>query len=200
MPSEPLPDESENPARQWEESTALARRFASQNELEQAELHSLNALEVAESFPADDRRQGITLELLTGIYFRKQQYPICAPFLIRLLEMYKRCLGPNHVDTATIHHNVAMLYQNWGKPLQACKFLVEAIRIKSNSLGRNHPDVEKLCAEYAKLQAGESVKQSGSRSALRQNLTATSQVRRIEKVFGKKLEDPNIMKELMQED
>lgn len=200
MPSEPLQqDESVNSARQWEELTALVRRLV-QNDLDQAELHCLNALEVAESFPADDRRQGITLELLTGIYFRKQQYPLCAPFLIRLLEMYKRCLGPNHLDTATIHQNVATLYQNWGKHSEASKCLLEAIRIKSSSLGKGHPDVEKLCADYAQLQAVVSTKQSGSRLALRQNLTSTSQLSRIEKRFGKKLEDKSLMKELLRDE
>jgi tetratricopeptide (TPR) repeat protein len=137
----------------WREHIELTKQLVQLRDLDRAELNCLKALELAESFKPDDRRQGVSIELLSEILFQKKKYALCAPFLIRLLEMYKRCLGPSHLDTGTIIHNIAMLYHDWGKHADADKFYLEAIRVKSQSLGKDHKDVTALTAQYAQLKS-----------------------------------------------
>lgn len=161
----------------WREHIELAKQFVTLRDLERAEVNALKALELAESFPTDDRRQGISLELLSEILFLKKRYAFCAPFLIRLLEMYKRCLGPMHSDTGTIMHNIAMLYHDWGKHLDADKYYLDAIRVKSQSLGKDHADVAALTAQYAQLRSDiERTAPSGPKIIRKQSkLTRTGQ-------------------------
>jgi len=135
----------------WREHIELTKQLVQLRDLDRAELNALKALELAETFAPDDRRQGVSIELLSEILFQKKKYALCAPFLIRLLEMYKRCLGPSHIDTGTIIHNIAMLYHDWGKHSDADKFYLEAIRVKSQSLGKDHRDVGALTAQYSQL-------------------------------------------------
>ena len=138
---------------EWLEQVERTKEFVQSRDLERAEITALKALELAESFPPDDRRQGISLEILTEILFSKKKFALCAPFLMRLLEMYRRCLGPTHLDTGTIIHNIAMLYQEWGKLTDADKFFLDAIRIKSQSLGKDHRDVVAMTTQYAQLRS-----------------------------------------------
>ena len=147
----------------WREHLELAKQLLQFRDHDRAELNALKALEIAEGFAPDDRRQGVSIELLSEIFFAKKKYAICAPFLIRLLEMYKRCLGPMHLDTGTIAHNIAMLYHEWGKHSDAEKYYVDAIRIKSQSLGKDHRDVVALTAQYTQLRS-ESETASSSQS------------------------------------
>lgn len=137
----------------WREQVELTKKLVSLRDLDRAELNALAALEIAETFATDDRRQGVSIELLAEILFQKKKFALCAPFLIRLLEMYKRCLGPSHVDTGTIIHNIAMLYHEWGKLDLADRYFLDAIRVKSQSLGKDHRDVAALTAQYAQLRS-----------------------------------------------
>lgn len=137
----------------WLEQMARTKQFVQARDLDRAELNALKALELAEAFPPDDRRQGVSLELLSEILFARRKFALCAPFLIRLLQMYKRCLGPSHLDTGTIVNNIAKLYQEWGKHDEADKYYLDAIRIKSQSLGKDHRDVVSLATQYAQFRS-----------------------------------------------
>ncbi len=135
----------------WEELAAQVKELIANRELERAEIVALQALAVAETFSLDDRRQGVSLELLTEILYQTKNYPYCAPFLVRLLEMYKRCLGPGHPDTGTIMHNVAMLYHSWGKYSEADYYYREAIKAKSKHFNKDSPEIADVTKHYAQL-------------------------------------------------
>lgn len=121
--------------------------------LEDAQNQALKALAIAESFNPDDRRQGMALELLSGILFQKKLYAFSEPFMCRLVEMYKRCLGPQHLDTGTVLHNVALMYHGWGKLEEADSYYLQAVKVKSSHLAVDHPDMVVLTQNYAALRS-----------------------------------------------
>ncbi|MBX9690742.1 MAG: tetratricopeptide repeat protein [Cyanobacteria bacterium] len=139
------------PTSPWDILVASVEQSMDNNRWEEAEKLALAALEEAECFEMDDRRLGITLELLSEIYYMTQQYNRGAPITRRLLQMYIRCLGADHLDTGTVTHNAAMLYHSWGKFDEAEPFYVQALRIKKNRLGRAHPQVMTLLGHYIQL-------------------------------------------------
>lgn len=139
------------PTSPWDILVASVEQSMDQGKWEESEMLALSALEEAECFEIDDRRLGITLELLSEIYYMTQEYHRGAPVIRRLLQMYIRCLGPDHLDTGTVTHNAAMLYHSWGKHDEAEPFYVQALRIKKNRLGRAHPQVMTLLGHYIQL-------------------------------------------------
>lgn len=139
------------PTSPWDILVASVEQSMDQGKWSEAEMLALSALEEAECFEIDDRRLGITLELLSEIYYMTQEYHRGAPVIRRLLQMYIRCLGPDHLDTGTVTHNAAMLYHSWGKHDEAEPFYVQALRIKKNRLGRAHPQVMTLLGHYIQL-------------------------------------------------
>lgn len=139
------------PTSPWDILIASVEQAMEKGQWEEAERLALSALEEAECFEPDDRRLGITLELMSEIYYMIQEYNRGAPVVRRLLQMYIRCLGPDHIDTGTVTHNAAMLYHSWGKHAEAEPFYVQALRIKKNRLGRSHPQVMTLLGHYIQL-------------------------------------------------
>lgn len=139
------------PTSPWDILVASVEQAMDADKWEDSEKLALSALEEAECFEPDDRRLGITLELLSEIYYMMQMYHRGAPITRRLLQMYIRCLGPDHLDTGTVTHNAAMLYHSWGKYEEAEPFYVQALRIKKNRLGRAHPQVMTLLGHYIQL-------------------------------------------------
>lgn len=134
----------------WQKNVHEVQRLIDQKKLDSAENIGLRLLEVSEEFERDDKRLGITLELLSQIYYRKCEYHYGAPVLMRLLQMYRRCLGPDHLDTGTITHNAAILYQAWKKYNEAGIFYQQSMYIKSSKLGYEHPDVALIRNNYAR--------------------------------------------------
>lgn len=139
------------PTSPWDILIASVEQAMEKGQWEESERLALSALEEAECFEPDDRRLGITLELMSEIYYMIQEYNRGAPVVRRLLQMYIRCLGPDHIDTGTVTHNAAMLYHSWGKHAEAEPFYVQALRIKKNRLGRSHPQVMTLLGHYIQL-------------------------------------------------
>ncbi len=137
----------------WQQLMAKAQEQLAIGKLEDAQNHALRALAVAESFAPDDRRQGMALELLSGILFQKKLYAFSEPFMCRLVEMYKRCLGPQHLDTGTVLHNVALMYHGWGKLEEADAYYLQAVKVKSAHLAVDHPDMVLLTQNYAALRS-----------------------------------------------
>ncbi|MDZ4836392.1 MAG: tetratricopeptide repeat protein [Candidatus Melainabacteria bacterium] len=137
----------------WQQLMAKSQEQLASGKLDDAQNNALQALAMSESLPPDDRRQGMSLELLTGILFRKKQYGLSEPFMRRLLEMYKRCLGAEHLDTGTVFHNVALLYHGWGKLEDADAYYLKAVKVKSKHLPAEHPDMVVLTGNYAALRS-----------------------------------------------
>ncbi|MCA9805647.1 MAG: tetratricopeptide repeat protein [Cyanobacteria bacterium HKST-UBA02] len=135
----------------WGGLVQKVERLISEGRHDQAENIALEALALAEDYPPDDRRTGITLELLCEIYFSTRQYTYAAPVMMRVLQMYRRCLGFNHIDTGTITHNAARLYHEWRKFDEAKAFYELAQRIKSGHLGAEHTDVMAIKQQYNQL-------------------------------------------------
>lgn len=111
---------------------------------QKAESLALEALAISEDYPPDDNRQGITLELLVDIYYHTRQYLYAAPVMMRLLQMYRRCLGVKHPDTVTVTFNAGRLYHEWAKFDEAQAFYNLALKIKRDALGEDHPEVQTL--------------------------------------------------------
>ena len=185
------PKPKRNYAKEWNELIESVQEHCKNNELEQAEILTLKALELSETLPPDDRRQGVNLELLTEIYFKMNKYEICAPFLVRLLEMYKRCLGKDHPDTGTITHNLAVLYHNWERFEPAIFYYQTALYIKGRALGENHADVKLIKSQFEQLK--EAVEKPNSMEQIlgkskpskrnrRNSLTRTQQLNELEAV------------------
>lgn len=122
-----------------------------QRDFDEAEKTALRALEQAEMFEVNDRRLGVTLELLSQLYFFAGQFEYGAPVIMRLLQMYRRLLGHNHLDTATITYNAAVLYHQWKKFEEASVFYQQSMYIKACKLGNDHPEVEAIRHDYAQF-------------------------------------------------
>lgn len=133
----------------WQKYVLETEQCIKDDKLDEAEHAGLRALEIAESYDRDDQRVGITLELLSQIYYRSRRYHYGAPVMMRLLQLYRRRLGQDHLDTGTITHNAALLYHAWRKVDEAGVFYQQAMYIKSAKLGLEHPEVEQIRDDYA---------------------------------------------------
>jgi hypothetical protein len=67
------------------------------------------------------------------------------------LEIREQQLGANHPDTARSLNDVAVLYKEQGKYIEAEPLLVRALAICENILGQNHPTTQTVRANYAFL-------------------------------------------------
>ena len=59
---------------------------------------------------------------LGEIYRSHGRYAAAEPLLTRALEVRRRVLGDEHPDTLTSMSNLALLYENWGKPEKAAEW------------------------------------------------------------------------------
>jgi len=135
----------------WEVLTASVEEALAAEEFSQAEELALAALEEAEDFEPGDRRLSITLECLSEIHYMQGKYAQGAPVCKRLLRLYAATLGPDHMDTAIISHNLAMLYHSWGKLEQAEPHYRRALKVKTQVLGPRHPEVMTLLGHFTAM-------------------------------------------------
>ena len=117
----------------------------------EAEMLALEALAISEDYPPDDNRQGITLELLVDIYYHTKQYIYAAPVMMRLLQMYRRCLGVGHEDTATVTFNAGRLYHDWKKYDEAEAFYKLSLKLKTDLYGETHQEAQAVREQMQKL-------------------------------------------------
>jgi tetratricopeptide (TPR) repeat protein len=135
----------------WEVLTASAEHALQNKNYSEAETMALAALEEAESFEQSDGRLAMTLESLAEIYYLQQKYTLAAPICRRLLSMYAKTLGEDHLDTGIISHNLAMIYHSAGKLVQAEPLYKQALSIKTKAMGAKHPQVLTLLGHYTTL-------------------------------------------------
>ncbi|MGE0264448.1 MAG: tetratricopeptide repeat protein [Candidatus Obscuribacterales bacterium] len=135
----------------WQQLLRRAQRMIASRNSEEAEKAALKTLAIAETFPTDDSRQALTLELLASIYFGSEKYQYGEPVLSRLLQMYIRSIGHRHLDTATIEHNLALLYHCSGEYEKARKLYEVALGTKIKLLGEDNPQVAYLKSHIDRL-------------------------------------------------
>ncbi len=162
----------------WPTLIQLAKQSISEGNFTRAEANCLGALAIAETYPPDDYHLAITLELLSQIYFNLESYDHGAPVLTRFLEIYKRRLGEDHIDTATIGQNLAILYHCAGQLETACSYYEWAVNSKTKILGESDKETLSLRSSYEKLLSSMEHKDEDKvkrREMRRKGLTSTNQ-------------------------
>lgn len=119
--------------------------------LGEAESMWLAALEEAEDFPENDSRRAVTYEGLSEAYFRQGKNKDAEATCRRLLSLYRRVHGPDHIDVGITSSNLAMLLHMSHNYADAEPLYKQSIAIKTKVLGANHPDVMRLLEGYADL-------------------------------------------------
>lgn len=119
--------------------------------LGEAESMWLAALEESEDFPENDSRRAITYEGLSEAYFRQGKNKDAEATCRRLLSLYRRVHGPDHIDVGITSSNLAMLLHMSHNYADAEPLYKQSIAIKTKVLGSNHPDVMRLLEGYADL-------------------------------------------------
>jgi hypothetical protein len=56
------------------------------------------------------------------------------------LQISKRVLGAEHLDTLRSMHNLAFTWKQSGRYSEALKLMEECVRLQTRFLGNNHPD------------------------------------------------------------
>ncbi|EFH82614.1 FxSxx-COOH system tetratricopeptide repeat protein [Ktedonobacter racemifer] len=94
---------------------------------------------------AGDSEDSLALASLaykTAQYLRERgQYGEAKPYYQRALHIREQILGPDHYETASVLHNLAVLYWKMGKYAEAEPLLQRALLIRGKTLDMDHPDV-----------------------------------------------------------
>ncbi len=135
----------------WQKYKISGEQALTRGSLVEAESMWLAALEEAEDFPQDDTRRAITYEGLSEAYFRQGKNKDAETCCRRLLSLYRRVHGPDHIDVAITASNLAMLLHMNHNFADAEPLYKQSIAIKTKVLGGNHPDVMRLLEGYADL-------------------------------------------------
>lgn len=109
------------------------------------------ALDIAEDFPADDRRLTMTLECLAEILFRQRELAQAEPVVKRVIAIYEARYGPDHPDVGVFTNNLGLLYHSQKKHFMAESEYQKALRIQTKALGNSHPQTLNVIANYARL-------------------------------------------------
>lgn len=135
----------------WTKYKTSGEQALTRGSLVEAESMWLAALEEAEDFPEDDSRRAITYEGLSEAYFRQGKNKDAEITCRRLLSLYRRVHGPDHIDVGITSSNLAMLLHMSHNFADAEPLYKQSIAIKTKVLGANHPDVMRLLEGYADL-------------------------------------------------
>ncbi|CAN5395653.1 hypothetical protein BH10CYA1_BH10CYA1_47820 [soil metagenome] len=135
----------------WQKYKVSGEQALTRGSLVEAESMWLAALEEAEDFPEDDSRRAITYEGLSEAYFRQGKNKDAETTCRRLLSLYRRVHGPDHIDVGITSSNLAMLLHMSHNFADAEPLYKQSIAIKTKVLGANHPDVMRLLEGYADL-------------------------------------------------
>jgi len=103
-----------------------------------------DALDETGSWPPTDERRIYTLEQLCECLWHLQKFTEAIKHCQQLVLASKQLMGDDHLNTACVMGNLAMLYHAEGNYEQAVPLYQHAIAIKSKHLGSDHPDVMQL--------------------------------------------------------
>jgi len=135
----------------WQKYKSSGEQALMRGALGEAESMWLAALEEAEDFPENDSRRAVTYEGLSEAYFRQGKNKDAEATCRRLLSLYRRVHGPDHIDVGITSSNLAMLLHMSHNYADAEPLYKQSIAIKTKVLGANHPDVMRLLEGYADL-------------------------------------------------
>lgn len=135
----------------WQKYKMSGEQALSRGALSEAESMWLAALEEAEDFHENDSRRAVTYEGLSEAYFRQGKNKDAETTCRRLLSLYRRVHGPDHIDVGITSSNLAMLLHMEHNYADAEPLYKQSIAIKTKVLGGNHPDVMRLLEGYADL-------------------------------------------------
>jgi len=135
----------------WERYRADAEKAVKAGNLPEAEALFFAALQDAEQFADDDPRLTVSLESLAEFYWNQQKHFQAEVLCKRILNIYEKALGKEHIDVAILANNLAMLYHLQKKYIDAEVLYKQALSIKTRVLGAKHPDVIKVLENYANL-------------------------------------------------
>jgi tetratricopeptide (TPR) repeat protein len=65
--------------------------------------------------------------------------------------MYEKALGPEHPGVATAINNLAVLYQELGRPAEAEPLATRALAIREKAFGPNNPQLANTIHNLAEL-------------------------------------------------
>jgi tetratricopeptide (TPR) repeat protein len=131
---------------------AAAEDAACQGSYVEAERMWLSALEYAEELGiADPHLLYYTLESLAEVLWLNQKYQLAAPICVRLLVAYVQRSSVDHLDVGWMAHNLALIYHQWGKPIDAERFYKVAIQVLGLRLGTRNDRFIALLESYTKL-------------------------------------------------
>ncbi len=87
-----------------------------------------------------------------GTYVREHMwYTQAEPIYRRALAIREQYLGPEHPETATIVHNLAILQRDTGNFVEAEQLYQQALAIREQHLGPEHPDTANAYSNLANL-------------------------------------------------
>jgi tetratricopeptide (TPR) repeat protein len=73
------------------------------------------------------------------------------PLYARALSLRERALSPEHPDTATSLHNLALVYEKGGRYAEAEPQYRRAVRIRERAFGPEHPYTAASVRAYTQL-------------------------------------------------
>jgi tetratricopeptide (TPR) repeat protein len=140
-----------NPPETWESHNKKGVIAFQGSHYEEAEKHFMQALELAEKPPADERRLYFSLGQLAEIYRIQSKFVEAELILKRALAIDEKLFGPRHPNIALNLNNLAVNYRLRGRYDEAEVLLKQALEILEESLGKEHPLVANILEHYAHL-------------------------------------------------
>jgi len=135
----------------WESLNQKGVTAFKESRYAEAEKYFVQAVDLAEKFSEKDLRINFSLNQLAEIYRIQSKYNKAEQVLRKLLDVYKKQLGTEHVNVALTLNNLAVNFRMQKKYEEAETALKEAIQILGKSLGPDHSLVEGLLQHYAFL-------------------------------------------------
>lgn len=140
-----------NTEESWRKHKKSAEEALGQGRLDLAETQWLVALRLAEDFEKSDKRYAFTLEKVAELYFKAGKLDKAHLYCEQVLSVYLDLFGSRHMDVACISGNLAMICHALKNFRKAEKHYLQAIDVKTELLGNEHPEVTKLRSNYADL-------------------------------------------------
>jgi tetratricopeptide (TPR) repeat protein len=137
--------------KKWKVLAAAAEQAQENGKLPEAQLGWLAALEEAEGLGPNNPMLVLTLERLAEVFYHLRLYSFGAPVCSRLLAIYETLYGAEHLSIGIMACNLGMIYHAWHKYADAEPQYSLALRIKTQELGPDHPDVVSLKKQYKEL-------------------------------------------------
>jgi len=135
----------------WESHNKKGVKAFEESRYAEAEKHLVQAFELVEKLPLNDRRLYFSLYQLAEIYRVQSKFAEADRILGRILEIDEKILGAAHPNVAFALNNLAVNDRLRGKYEEAEVLLKRALAILEKSLGKEHVLVGNILEHYAYL-------------------------------------------------